>query len=476
MLFSSAVFIYAFLPITIAVYYLLLRKCRKAQNVFLLFASLFFYGWGEPKFVLVMFLSIFANYIFALIVDYGKKKQKRNLCRGVIALTVIFNLAILFIYKYLNFTAGIFEGIFGVSLGLPKILLPIGISFFTFQAMSYVLDVYRDSGAVQKNILNVGLYIAFFPQLIAGPIVRYETVAEQINNRKETAEDFFDGFVRFIYGFAKKVLLSNNFAIIADRAFNTAAAGEELSVAMSWLGAICYALQIFFDFGGYSDMAIGLGRMFGFHFLENFDYPYISRSITEFWRRWHMSLGSWFRDYVYFPLGGSRVNKKRLILNLFVVWFLTGIWHGANWTFILWGLLYFVLLVIEKFTGFYKKDKTVTSKVLLSVYTLFFVLMGWVLFRAESVTDAISYMGNMFGFKTNGFADAIFLQNLKQIGFWLIFGVLFSTPFVKKLGTKLPQNNIVLNLLYCVAVVLLFIVSTASIVSSSYNPFIYFNF
>lgn len=476
MLFSSAVFLYAFLPVTIAVYYLLLRKWRKAQNYFLLLVSLFFYGWGEPKFVLVMLLSIFANYIFALLVDFGKKKEKKHFCRWIIALTVVFNLSILFVYKYLNFTAGIFEGIFGVNLGLPKILLPIGISFFTFQAMSYVLDVYRDRGAVQKNILNVGLYISFFPQLIAGPIVRYETVAEEINNRKETVEDFFGGFVRFIYGFAKKVLLSNNFAIVADRAFDTAAAGGELSVAMSWLGAISYAFQIFFDFGGYSDMAIGLGRMFGFHFLENFNYPYISRSITEFWRRWHISLGSWFRDYVYFPLGGSRVNKPRLVLNLFAVWFLTGVWHGANWTFILWGLIYFVLLVIEKFTGFYRKDKTVLAKILLSVYTLFFVLMGWVLFRATSLTNAYSYILNMFGVSANGFVDPIFLQNLKQIGFWLIIGALFSTPFAKKIKEKLPEKSIILDVLYCVAVVFLFVISTASIVSSSYNPFIYFNF
>ena len=445
-------------------------------HCFLLFVSLFFYGWGEPKFVLVMLLSIFANYGFALLVEWCKKKEKPRHSKAVIALTVIFNLSILFIYKYLNFTAGIFESVFGVNLSLPQILLPIGISFFTFQAMSYVLDVYRGRGKVQKNVLNVGLYISFFPQLIAGPIVRYETVAEEIENRKETAEDFFEGFLRFIYGFAKKVLLSNNFAIIADRAFDTAAAGGELSVAMSWLGAISYALQIFFDFGGYSDMAIGLGRMFGFHFLENFDYPYISRSITEFWRRWHMSLGSWFRDYVYFPLGGSRVKKSRLILNLFVVWFLTGVWHGANWTFILWGLIYFVLLVIEKFTGFYRKDKTLLSKIFLSIYTLFFVLMGWVLFRATSLSNAFSYMQNMFGIGAEGFTDPIFFQNLKQIGFWLVLGVLFSTPFVKKIKAKLPEKNILLDIIFCIAVVLLFIISTASIVSSSYNPFIYFNF
>ena len=398
------------------------------------------------------------------------------MCRLIIALTVIANLSILFIYKYLNFTAGIIENLTGADFGIPQIALPIGISFFTFQAMSYVLDVYRDKGAVQKNILNVGLYISFFPQLIAGPIVRYETVAEEILNRKETLDDFFNGFARFIYGFAKKVLLSNNFALVADMAFDSARDGNELSVAFSWLGAIAYTLQIFFDFGGYSDMAIGLGRMFGFHFLENFNYPYISRSITEFWRRWHMSLGTWFRDYVYFPLGGSRVNKPRLILNLFTVWFLTGLWHGANWTFIVWGLMYFVLLVIEKLTGFYQKDKTIFSKILLSIYTLFFVIMGWVVFRAESMTDAINYIQTMFGFGASSFVDPLFLQCLQQLSVWLVIGIVLSTPIVPYLKKKLPQNNIVLDILYIVFMVVIFVIATSSIVSSSYNPFIYFNF
>ena len=476
MLFTSTVFMYLFLPVTLLVYYVFLRKCRMLQNVFLLIVSLFFYGWGEPKFVLVMLLSIFANYIFALFVNYFKKKEKKALCRVIIALTVIANLSILFIYKYLNFTVGIVENLTGANFGIPQIALPIGISFFTFQAMSYVLDVYRDKGAVQKNILNVGLYISFFPQLIAGPIVRYETVAEEIKNRKETLDDFFNGFARFIYGFAKKVLLSNNFAIIADLAFDSAAAGDQLSVAFSWLGAIAYTLQIFFDFGGYSDMAIGLGRMFGFHFLENFDYPYISRSITEFWRRWHMSLGTWFRDYVYFPLGGSRVNKPRLILNLFTVWFLTGLWHGANWTFIVWGLMYFVLLVIEKLTGFHQKDKTVLSKILLSIYTLFFVIMGWVVFRAVSLPDAISYIQTMFGVGASSLVDPLFLQCLKQLSVWLVIGILLSTPIVPFLKKKLPQNNLVLDIVYCIGMVLIFVIAMSSIVSSSYNPFIYFNF
>ena len=476
MLFTSTVFMYLFLPVTLLVYYVFLRKSRPLQNIFLLFVSLFFYGWGEPKFVLVMLLSIVANYIFALFVDRFRKKEKKGLCRLIIALTVIANLSILFIYKYLNFTAGIIENLTGADFGIPQIALPIGISFFTFQAMSYVLDVYRDKGAVQKNILNVGLYISFFPQLIAGPIVRYETVAEEILNRKETLDDFFNGFARFIYGFAKKVLLSNNFALVADMAFDSARDGNELSVAFSWLGAIAYTLQIFFDFGGYSDMAIGLGRMFGFHFLENFNYPYISRSITEFWRRWHMSLGTWFRDYVYFPLGGSRVNKPRLILNLFTVWFLTGLWHGANWTFIVWGLMYFVLLVIEKLTGFYQKDKTIFSKILLSIYTLFFVIMGWVVFRAESMTDAINYIQTMFGFGASSFVDPLFLQCLQQLSVWLVIGIVLSTPIVPYLKKKLPQNNIVLDILYIVFMVVIFVIATSSIVSSSYNPFIYFNF
>ena len=476
MLFTSTDFLYLFLPITVLVYYTFLRKSRMLQNIFLLFASLFFYAWGEPKFVLVMLLSIVANYIFALLVDRFKKKENKELCRALIALTVVANLSILFIYKYLNFTAGIIESITGADFGIAKIALPIGISFFTFQAMSYVLDVYRDKGAVQKNIINVGLYISFFPQLIAGPIVRYETVAEEILHRKETLDDFLNGFARFIYGFAKKVLLSNNFAIVADMAFDSARDGNELSVAFSWLGAVAYTLQIFFDFGGYSDMAIGLGRMFGFHFLENFNYPYISRSITEFWRRWHMSLGTWFRDYVYFPLGGSRVNKGRLILNLFTVWFLTGVWHGANWTFIVWGLMYFVLLVIEKLTGFYKKDRTLLSKILLSIYTLFFVIMGWVVFRAESLPDAVNYIQTMFGFGASSFADPLFLQCLKQLSVWLVIGILLSTPIVPCLKKKLPQNNIVLDILYCIFMVVIFIVATSSIVSSSYNPFIYFNF
>ena len=336
MLFSSTKFLYLFLPAVLFFYFVVFRKSRCLQNIFLLFASLFFYACGEPKFVLVMIVSIIANWFLGLMID--KKRDNKKLRKFFLCLDIIFNLAILFIFKYLMFAGNVIEIISGTDLSVPEIALPIGISFFTFQAMSYVIDVYKCKNEVQKNILYVGLYISFFPQLIAGPIVRYETIADQIINRKETFNDVADGFVRFIIGLSKIVLLANSFSMIANQSFDTVNNGDSISVLFGWLGAIAYTLQIFFDFSGYSDMAVGLGRMFGFRFPENFDYPYISSSITEFWRRWHISLGTWFRDYLYFPLGGSRCSKARNILNLFIVWFLTGLWHGADFTFIVWGL------------------------------------------------------------------------------------------------------------------------------------------
>ena len=472
MLFSSTVFLFLFLPAVIFCYYVIFRKSRKLQNLFLVFASLFFYAWGEPKFVLVMLLSIFMNWAFGLGISRCKTNNEK-LAKLIIALTVVFNLSILFVFKYLNFTADNINALFSADIHIKSIALPIGISFFTFQAMSYVIDVYRGNGEVQKNIFNVALYISFFPQLIAGPIVRYETVAKQINDRIETKEDFFEGFSRFLIGFSKKVLLANSFAIIADRIFDGFAEGQSLSVMSAWLGAICYTLQIFYDFSGYSDMAIGLGRMFGFHFLENFDYPYISTSITEFWRRWHISLGTWFRDYVYFPLGGSRVKKPRLVFNLFVVWLLTGIWHGANWTFIVWGLMYFILLVIEKLTGFYKTDKR-GAKPFLWIYSMLFVVLGWVIFRSPDITSAAGYILFMFG-KTGEFIDPAFAVNIRQVSVYLLFGVVFSFPVIRKIKEKTKENTVT-DIVYIVLMTALFILSLASIVSSSYNPFIYFNF
>lgn len=470
MLFSSTVFIYLFLPAVLVCYYLFLRKNLFLKNTFLFAVSLFFYGWGEPKFVLLMILSIIANWLFGLLVDKAKRAESKVGIRLTVAITCLFNLGLLFIFKYLNFTESIISGIFGTTPVIEKIALPIGISFFTFQAMSYVLDVLRGNGEVQKNILNVGLYIAFFPQLIAGPIVRYETVAYEIKNRKESFDDFFGGFSRFITGLGKKVLLSNNFAILADKAFDLSSAGE-LSTAMAWLGALSYTFQIFFDFSGYSDMAIGLGRMFGFHFLENFDYPYISRSVTEFWRRWHISLGSWFRDYVYFPLGGSRVKKSRHIFNLFVVWALTGIWHGANWTFIVWGLMYFALLCFEKLSGF--NDRKIPN-IIKWLYTMFFVIIGWVIFRAESLSDAIGYIGTMFGLNGSGFSDGIFAGYFSQSFILLTIGAICSVPIAKSFSKV--NWGLAGDIIYVLAMVFLFVLCIASLVSNSYNPFIYFNF
>ena len=472
MLFSSTTFLYLFLPIVLFFNFIVFKKSRLLQNIFLLFASLFFYAWGEPKFVLVMMASIIVNWFFGLIIS--KKRDNKRISKLIIALDVAFNLSLLFVFKYLTFAGNVINDITGMNLSIPNIALPIGISFFTFQAMSYVIDVYRQKGEVQTNILYVGLYISFFPQLIAGPIVRYETIADEIKNRKETVDDFFNGFARFVVGLSKKVLLANSFAILADQAFDSSKHGDSISVMFSWLGAIAYTLQIFFDFSGYSDMAIGLGRMFGFHFLENFDYPYISTSITEFWRRWHISLGTWFRDYLYIPLGGSHCSKARNIFNLFVVWALTGIWHGANFTFLAWGLMYFVLLVIEKLTGIHKKNGKVIN-VFKWLYTILFVVLGWVLFRASSISNAIVYLKSMFGLNGNVFSDGMFTGWFTQNLILLIIGFILCTPIFRVLSEKTKNSNMV-GFVRSGALICLFVLSVASLVSSSYNPFIYFNF
>lgn len=472
MLFSSVSFLYFFLPTVLLLYYTVFRKNRALQNVFLLIISLLFYAWGEPKFVLIMCASIALNWFLGLIVS--KCRHRSGLSKLIVAIDIICNLVLLFVFKYLTFVGNIISGFLPVSLQVPDIALPIGISFFTFQAMSYVIDVYRQKGEVQTNILYVGLYISFFPQLIAGPIVRYETVANEIKYRKETADDFFDGFARFVVGLAKKVLLSNSLGLLADQSFTAVENGSTISVMFGWLGAIAYAMQIYFDFSGYSDMAIGLGRMFGFHFLENFNYPYISCSISEFWRRWHISLGTWFRDYLYFPLGGSRVSKYRNVFNLFVVWSLTGIWHGANYTFIIWGLMYFVLIAIEKLTGFDQMQLKPFSW-LKHVYTLFFVLLGWVFFRSTTVSNAFIYIKSLFGLNANPFVDGIFYGWLIQNRIVLLIGAALCTPLFKKIGEK-TKDSVVMGYLATAGLFLLFVLSVAVLVSSSYNPFIYFNF
>ncbi len=469
MIFSSSIFLLVFLPLVLIIYYTLSSR-RLAQNIFLFLASLLFYAWGEPRFVIIMLLSILVNYAIGLNIDLHRSNMV--ISKILLTITVLYNLSIIFIYKYLTFTVTNINNMFTLQIPVPNIVLPIGISFFTFQAISYVIDVYRGQGEVQTNPLNVGLYIALFPQLVAGPIVRYETIAEQINHRKTNLADFSEGCVRFIIGLSKKVLLSNNFAIIADKAFTLP--NNQLSAAFAWLGAISYSFQILFDFSGYSDMAIGLGKMFGFHFDENFNYPYISASISEFWRRWHISLGSWFRDYVYFPLGGSRVDTKlKLIRNLLIVWVLTGVWHGANWTFIVWGFLYFILITFEKLTRF---ERTSGFRVLRHVYTLLFVCIGWVFFRSIDLSAAFSYLGSMFGvngFSSDSLARFYFSDNI----IFIILAILCSMPLLPYWKKRLKYHDLKISyILTPVFYILLFFVSLTYIIKGAYNPFIYFNF
>lgn len=467
MVFSSTTFLFLFLPAVLILYYNPIIKNLAFRNAVLIASSIFFYAWGEPFFVLLMLASIVLNWLFGLGVA---KFKDNNISKAklFVALSVVINLGMMFVFKYLTFTLENINALFSSNLDTLDIALPIGISFFTFQAMSYVIDVYRGNGAVQKNPFNVALYISFFPQLIAGPIVRYQTIAEQINFRKENFTDFSDGVYRFMLGFCKKVLIANNVASVADEIFGK----SEISVATAWIGAIAYTLQIFFDFAGYSEMAIGLGKMFGFHFLENFDYPYISKSVSEFWRRWHMSLGTWFRDYVYFPLGGSRVkSKSRLIFNLFVVWLLTGVWHGANWTFVAWGLLYFVLLAFEKLTNFPAKLKFFSH-----IYTMLFVIIGWVLFRSESISAALEYLQTMFFMSGAELFDdkaIFFLDNYK---FYLVAGILACFPIMPKIKEKIKTGRKIYESIAVIALFVTFIVSLTFTIKGSYNPFIYFNF
>ena len=464
MVFSTTTFLFLFLPIVLIAYYNPFFKSLQFRNAVLIASSLFFYAWGEPVFVLLMLASIFVNWFSGLLVDRFRGTLK---AKATVGLAVALNLGMLFVFKYLTFTLENINALFKTNYDTLGIVLPIGISFFTFQAMSYVIDVYRGSGEVQKNPFNVALYISFFPQLIAGPIVRYQTIADQIKERHENFDDFTNGVYRFMTGFCKKVLIANNVAVVADEVFGNA----ENSVTTAWIGAIAYTLQILFDFSGYSEMAIGLGKMFGFTFLENFDYPYVSKSVSEFWRRWHISLGTWFRDYVYFPLGGSRVKKPRLVFNLFVVWLLTGIWHGANWTFILWGLLYFVILTVEKLTKFPEKLKWFGH-----VYTMFFVILGWVLFRADSIGAAWTYVKTMFGAGSAGLFDDTALFYLSNYKFYFAAGIICCFPVIpfikKKVDTEKPAIRIISGLL----LLFVFLVSLTFIVKDSYNPFIYFNF
>ncbi len=471
MLFSSSVFLFIFLPAVLLGHFLL--RGQRARNLLLLAASLFFYAWGEPVYVFLMLFSICANYVLGRGID---AKQGRGR-KALLVLAVAVDLGILFVFKYLDFTIENLNALLGLRIAPVRLSLPIGISFFTFQALSYCIDVYRGAAEVQRNILDLGLYISFFPQLIAGPIVRYNTVAQQIRQRTVDAEGFQQGVKRFIIGLAKKILLANNLSIAAERAFALAGAGE-ISTALAWLGSISYTLQIYFDFSGYSDMAIGLGRMFGFRFEENFNYPYISRSVSEFWKRWHISLGRWFRDYIYFPLGGSRVSRAKLLRNLFAVWLFTGIWHGAAWQFIVWGLGYGVLVAFEKLSGLPGRLRTRAGKGLYTLLTLLIVNAGWVLFGAESFAGALTQLGAMLGIRAAApSALAGFL--LRESWVFLAAGVLFSTPLASRGLAKLQagrEDKPLLILGETALYLLLLVLCVSYLAMGSHNPFIYFNF
>lgn len=494
MLFSSNLFVFLFLPLTIAGYYLIRKTWR---NIFLLVMSLGFYAWGEPKFVFVMIASIVFNYLMGLVISWLNTKDKCADCedgncpartitetvrKAALTFAVLGNVGLLFAYKYLDFGIKITNELFHTKYKAVGLALPIGISFFTFQAMSYVIDVYRGKAAVQKKPHDLALYVSFFPQLIAGPIVRYTTVAEQIKSRVHNLADFSEGVQRFIVGFAKKIILANNIAAIADRAFNLPDASR--SVGFAWLGAIAYSFQIFFDFSGYSDMAIGLGKMFGFHFLENFNYPYISKSVSKFWRRWHISLGEWFRDYVYFPLGGSRVKSSaRLIFNLFVTWLLTGAWHGASYNFIAWGLLYFALISFEKLTNIPKRFTEKWQAWLYQAFTLLSVMFGWVLFRASALKAALRYIKSMLIPGSAGIFGADFVWSIRERGVIFILCVLASLPVMSYVKHWLDGHEkhklkpkFVFNCAEVVFCAFAFYWSVSFLILGAHNPFIYFNF
>lgn len=467
MVFSSTLFLFVFLPVVLLLYYLVKPQF---QNGILLLASLLFYAYGEPKFIFVMLLSIALNYLFALLIS--RKKLLSFWRRFWMAAAVCSNLGILFLFKYLGFTMRIAAGVLHRDLPIPGFHLPIGISFFTFQALSYVIDVYRGTASVQRNPFSLALYVSFFPQLVAGPIVRYNTIAEQISARTVTPEKLNEGVRRFIIGFCKKVILANNLALAAEQAFSV---GGDKTVLLLWVGSLAYTLQIFFDFSGYSDMAIGLGKLFGFTFEENFNYPYIANSVTDFWHRWHISLSQWFRDYVYFPLGGSRVGTVRHIFNLFAVWFLTGLWHGANYTFIVWGLLYFVMQLLEKFLIRPQRLHGVAAA-MWRVVTLLTVNFAWVLFNSADLASAGQYIAGMLGLRGLPLLDSAVLGLLREQGAWLMLGVAFSTSVAAWAGARCRHRCWIDKFVLPVAEIMVFLFAASFVVMGAHNPFIYFNF
>lgn len=484
MIFSSLTFLFVFLPVVLFIYFMPLQKISH-RNTFLLIASLVFYAVGEPLHIFIMLLSICLNFRFGLLIEHIAEQHRLEQKKKVLFFAVLSNLLLLFLFKYAGFMVDNINQFTPLSLEMRRLVLPIGISFYTFQAISYVVDVYRGTVPAQKSLMKLGLYIAFFPQLIAGPIIRYSSVNEQIDDRKVTLEGFFSGCQLFIIGVGKKIIFANNFSVVSEYAFQTPS--SELSVAMAWLGVICYSFQIFFDFSGYSDMAIGLAKMFGFAFPRNFNYPYIANTVSEFWRRWHISLGSWFRDYVYVPLGGSRVaTKERLIFNLLIVWLCTGIWHGASFQFLIWGFLYFCVLATEKLLNIEKRlqRSSMIVRLLYRIFALLFLHFAWVIFATQDLIQAFEYMLAMVGMYATPempLIDSMAIFYFLELKYLLFVALLASTPFFvwsdKQIKKYFTEKQIVFyDTCKACGLMLIFMISVSYLAVGAHNPFIYFNF
>lgn len=464
MVFSSLEFLFRFLPIVLLLYFVVPRRFK---NVLLLAASLFFYAWGEPIYVALMVISSATNFGLALAIDRYRGSKQANWAIGS---SVVFSIGLLGFFKYADFLIGSLNDVVGTNFGLLDIPLPIGISFYTFQILSYTIDVYRGKVAVQRNFVALATYIALFPQLIAGPIVRYSAIAKELTHRTHSTEMFVDGVHRFVIGLAKKVLIANNIGLL----WEASVASSEPTVMLAWLGIVAFAFQIFFDFSGYSDMAIGLGRMLGFKYAENFNYPYIAQSVTEFWRRWHISLGQWFRDYVYIPLGGNRGSKLLWVRNVFIVWALTGLWHGASWNFVLWGLYFGVILMLERLLiGSMLLRIPVALR---HVYTLLLILVSWVIFQVGVPSDIFEYLGNMFGLNGIEFTSAEVRYLFSNNWVLLILAVLGSVPLVRLVSERFAGRFTVRAVGLPVYYATILVTSTAFLIDSSFNPFLYFRF
>lgn len=465
MLFTSISFLYYFLPALIIIYFI---TPKKYKNIILLIASLLFYFYGEPKYVFLMILEIIIAYIGAILIDKYKNQSK-----NILITTLFIHVFLLIIFKYTDFIIQTINDISNANIKLLNIALPIGISFYTFQIISYIIDVYNGKVNVQKNIIKLATYVSLFPQLVAGPIVRYQTVEKELDDRVHSFNNFAYGIRRFTIGLAKKVLIANALGELCSKTF----LADEKTIVFFWMFGISYMLQLYFDFSAYSDMAIGLGRIFGFHFPENFNYPYISKSITEFWRRWHISLSTWFKDYVYIPLGGNREGKYKQIRNILIVWLLTGIWHGANWTFLIWGLLFGIILIIEKI--WLNKFMEKLPSFIRRIYVLFIVMILFIIFSSDNMSVALTNIKGLFGMNGEAFVNDYTLHYLKSYLPVLIIALLGSTPFIKILIDKLRKNkyvNNIINILEPILIVVILVVVTSYLIDNSYNPFLYFRF